>query len=116
MDMSSTERDKRRPSALEILARVSEPEDPVTKGCKRLQKEIMELLRISGCAPKACLRKPGGILNSLEEKNADLKRMLAGSSSFTSRESAAPLRGRRTSPSRSKRPVTTGFRSGVKQR
>ena len=57
MDMSSSEIDKRRPSALDVLARVK-PEDPVER-VQRLEKEIMEL-RHSSCAPKACLRKPGG--------------------------------------------------------
>ena len=41
MDMSSSEIDKRRPSALDVLARFK-PEDPVER-VQRLEKEIMEL-------------------------------------------------------------------------
>ena len=43
MDMSSSEIDKRRPSALDILDRVkAEPEDVIAK-VQRLEKEIAEL-------------------------------------------------------------------------
>ena len=65
MDMSSSEIDKRRPSALDILNRVK-PEDPVEK-VKRLEKEIMELrafqLRVRGL-----LAETRRLLNSLEEE------------------------------------------------
>jgi hypothetical protein len=65
MDMSSSEIDKRRPSALDVLARVK-PEDPVEK-VKRLEKEIMEL-RAFQLRAKGVLAETRRLLNSLEEE------------------------------------------------
>jgi hypothetical protein len=67
MDMSSSsEIDKRRrPSALDVLARFK-PEDPVEK-VKRLEKEIMEL-RAFRLRVKGVLAETRRMLNSLEEE------------------------------------------------
>ena len=63
MDMSSSEIDKRRPSALDVLARFK-PEDPIEKE-KRLEKEIMEL-RAFQLRAKGVLAETRRLLNSLE--------------------------------------------------
>jgi hypothetical protein len=68
MDMSSSEIDKRRPSALDILNRVK-PEDPVEK-VKRLEKEIMEL-RAFQLRAKGVLAETRRLLNSLEAEFED---------------------------------------------
>ena len=65
MDMSSSEIDKRRPSALDVLARVK-PEDPVER-VQRLEKEIMEL-RAFQLRAKGVLAETRRMLNSLEEE------------------------------------------------
>ena len=65
MDMSSSEIDKRRPSALDVLARVK-PEDPVER-VQRLEKEIMEL-RAFQLRAKGVLAETRRLLNSLEEE------------------------------------------------
>jgi hypothetical protein len=65
MDMSSSEIDKRRPSALDVLARVK-PEDPVER-MQRLEKEIMEL-RAFQLRAKGVLAETRRLLNSLEEE------------------------------------------------
>ena len=65
MDMSSSEIDKRRPSALDVLARVK-PEDPVEK-VQRLEKEIMEL-RAFQLRAKGVLAETRRLLNKLEEE------------------------------------------------
>ena len=65
MDMSSSEIDKRRPSALDILNRVK-PEDPVEK-VKRLEEKIMEL-RAFQLRAKGVLAETRRLLNSLEEE------------------------------------------------
>ena len=65
MDMSSSEIDKRRPSALDILNRVK-PEDPVEK-VKRLEKEVREL-RAFQLRVKGVLAETRRLLNSLEEE------------------------------------------------
>ena len=57
--------DKRRPSALDVLARVK-PEDPVEK-VKRLEKEIMEL-RAFQLRAKGVLAETRRLLNKLEEE------------------------------------------------
>lgn len=62
MDMSSSEIDKRRPSALDILNR----EDPLEK-VQRLEKEIMEL-RAFRLRVKGVLAETRRMLNSLEEE------------------------------------------------
>ena len=62
MDMSSSEIDKRRPSALDILNR----EDPLEK-VQRLEKEIMEL-RAFRLRAKGVLAETRRMLNSLEEE------------------------------------------------
>ena len=68
MDMSSSEIDKRRPSALDILARFK-PEDPVEK-VKRLEKEIMEL-RAFQLRANGVLAETRRLLNSLEAEFED---------------------------------------------
>ena len=66
MDMSSSsEIDKRRPSALDILNRVK-PEDPVER-VQRLEKEIAEL-RAFRLRVKGVLAETRRLLNSLEEE------------------------------------------------
>ena len=67
MDMSSSsEIDKRRrPSALDVLARFK-PEDPVER-VQRLEKEIMEL-RAFRLRAKGVLAETRRLLNSLEEE------------------------------------------------
>ena len=65
MDMSSSEIDKRRPSALDILNRVK-PEDPVEK-VKRLEKEIAKL-RAFRWRARGVLAETRRLLNSLEEE------------------------------------------------
>ena len=65
MDMSSSEIDKRRPSALDILDRVK-PEDPLEK-VQRLEKEIAEL-RAFRLRAKGVLAETRRLLNSLEEE------------------------------------------------
>ena len=66
MDMSTTDKsDKRRPSALDVLARFK-PEDPVEK-VKRLEKEIAEL-RAFRLRAKGVLAETRRMLNSLEEE------------------------------------------------
>ena len=66
MDMSSaSEIDKRRRSALDVLARY-QAEDPVEK-VKRLEKEIMEL-RAFRLRVKGVLAETRRLLNSLEEE------------------------------------------------
>jgi len=65
MDMSSSEIDKRRPSALDVLARVK-PEDPVER-VQRLEKEIAEL-RAFRLRAKGVLAETRRLLNSLEEE------------------------------------------------
>jgi hypothetical protein len=57
--------DKRRPSALDVLARVK-PEDPVER-VQRLEKEIMEL-RAFKLRTKGLLAEIRRLLNSLEEE------------------------------------------------
>jgi hypothetical protein len=64
MDMSSSEIDKRRPSALDVLARVK-PEDPVER-VQRLEKEIMEL-RACQLRAKGLLAEIRRLLDSLEK-------------------------------------------------
>ena len=71
MDMSSSEIDKRRPSALDILARY-QAEDPVEK-VKRLEKEIMEL-RAFRLRAKGVLAETSRMLNSLEQEIYDRER------------------------------------------
>ena len=68
MDMSSSEIDKRRPSALDVLARFK-PEDPVEK-VKRLEKEIAEL-RAFRLRAKGVLAETWRLLNSLEAEFED---------------------------------------------
>ena len=68
MDMSSSEIDKRRPSALDVLARVK-PEDPVERA-QRLEKEIMEL-RAFRLRAKGVLAETRRLLNSLEAEFED---------------------------------------------
>ena len=66
MDISTTDKsDKRRPSALDLLARFK-PEDPVEK-VKRLEKEIAEL-RAFRLRAKGVLAETRRMLNSLEEE------------------------------------------------
>lgn len=65
MDMSSSEIDKRRPSALDVLDRVK-PEDPCEK-VRRLEKEIAEL-RTFKLRAKGLLAEIRQLLNSLEEE------------------------------------------------
>jgi hypothetical protein len=66
MDMSSSsEIDKRRPSALDVLARFK-PEDPVEK-VQRLEKEIAKL-RAFRLRAKGVLAETRRMLNSLEEE------------------------------------------------
>ena len=67
MDMSSSSDkiDKRRPSALDVLARFK-PEDPVER-VQRLEKEIMEL-RAFRLRVKGVLAETRRMLNSLEEE------------------------------------------------
>ena len=66
MDMSTTDKsDKRRPSALDVLARFK-PEDPVER-VQRLEKEIMEL-RAFRLRVKGVLAETRRMLNSLEEE------------------------------------------------
>ena len=66
MDVSTTDKsDKRRPSALDVLARFK-PEDPVER-VKRLEKEIMEL-RAFQMRAKGVLAETRRLLNSLEEE------------------------------------------------
>ena len=65
MDMSSSEIDKRRPSALDVLARVK-PEDPCEK-VRRLEKEIAEL-RTFKLRAVGRLREARRLLESLEEE------------------------------------------------
>ena len=67
MDMSSSsEIDKRRrPSALDVLARFK-PEDPVER-VQRLEKEIMEL-RAFQLRAKGVLAETRRLLNKLEEE------------------------------------------------
>ena len=73
MDMSSSsEIDKRRrPSALDVLARFK-PEDPVEK-VKRLEKEIREL-RGFETRVKGLLAQQRRVLNSLEQEIYDRER------------------------------------------
>ena len=72
MDMSSSsEIDKRRPSALEVLDRFK-PEDPVEK-VKRLEKEIGEL-RSFKTRVKGLLAEQRRVLNSLEQEIYDRER------------------------------------------
>ena len=63
--MSSSEIDKRRPSALDVLDRVK-PEEPVEK-VQRLEKEILEL-RAFKLRTKGLLAEIRRLLNSLEEE------------------------------------------------
>lgn len=63
MDMSSSEIDKRRPSALDVLARVK-PEDPVEQ-VRRLETETMEL-RASQLRVKGLIAEIRRLLDSLE--------------------------------------------------
>ena len=66
MDMSESEIDKRRrPSALDILARY-QAEDPVER-MQRLEKEIAEL-RAFWLRAKSVLAETRRLLNSLEEE------------------------------------------------
>jgi uncharacterized protein (UPF0335 family) len=65
MDMSSSEIDKRRRSALDILARY-QAEDPVER-MQRLEKEIAEL-RAFRLRAKGVLAETRRLLNSLEEE------------------------------------------------
>ena len=66
MDMSTTDKsDKRRPSALDVLARFK-PEDPVER-VQRLEKEIAEL-RAFRLRAKGVLAETRRLLNSLEEE------------------------------------------------
>jgi len=65
MDMSSSEIDKRRPSALDVLARY-QAEDPVER-MQRLEKEIAEL-RAFRLRAKGVLAETRRLLNSLEEE------------------------------------------------
>jgi len=72
MDMSTTDKsDKRRPSALDVLARFK-PEDPVEK-VKRLEKEIREL-RGFETRVKGLLAQQRRVLNSLEQEIYDRER------------------------------------------
>ena len=72
MDMSSSsEIDKRRPSALDILNRVK-PEDPVEK-VKRLEKEIREL-RSFETRVKGLLAQQRRVLNLFEQEIYDRER------------------------------------------
>jgi hypothetical protein len=65
MDMSSSEIDKRRSSALDVLARVK-PEDPCEK-VRRLEKEIAEL-RTFQLRTRGLLAEIRRLLDSLEEE------------------------------------------------
>ena len=71
MDMSSSEIDKRRPSALEVLGRFR-PEDPVER-MQRLEKEIREL-RGFETRVKGLLAQQRRALNSLEQEIYDRER------------------------------------------
>ena len=68
MDISSSEIDKRRPSALDVLDRVK-PEDPVER-MQRLEKEIRER-RVFQLRVKGVLAEIRRLLNSLEEEFED---------------------------------------------
>ena len=59
MDMSRPMSDKRRPSALDVLARVK-PEDPVEK-VQRLEKEIMELRAFQAARQRRACGNPAAI-------------------------------------------------------
>ena len=66
MDVITSDKSgKRRPSALDVLARVK-PEDPVER-VQRLEKEIMEL-RAFRLRVKGVLAETRRMLNSLEEE------------------------------------------------
>ena len=71
MDMSSSEIDKRRPSALDVLARFK-PEDPVER-MQRLEKEIREL-RGFETRVKGLLAQQRRVLNLLEQEIYDRER------------------------------------------
>jgi hypothetical protein len=72
MDMSSSEIDKRRrPSALDVLARY-QAEDPVER-MQRLEKEIAEL-RAFRLRAKGVLAETSRMLNSLEQEIYDRER------------------------------------------
>ena len=66
--MSSSEIDKRRPSALDVLARVK-PEDPVER-VQRLEKEIAEL-RAFRLRARGVLAETRRLSNSLEAEFED---------------------------------------------